>query len=170
MNPDPAKFERVCRMLVLKRYEQPPPGYFDGFSSQVMARLRAGETAQETFWERLFGETPWFARWVGVFEAQPVLGGVLGAAFCVLLLIGVIQSERPGSGSINPTDPANVLQAAIPMADGPGLMQLVPSSLSISNGMVTAEPRGSLFNELRTSQTIPVDWRPNAGSAGTGFP
>jgi hypothetical protein len=171
MNPDPANFESLRRLLALKRHEQPPPGYFNAFSSHVIARLRAGETGQEGFWERLFGPTPSFARFWGVLEAKPILGAALGAAFCFLLLLGVIQSGRPDAASANPADPANVLQAAIPISDAQSLLPAAPSSLSFSNGVPSAEPRGSLFTELKQSRemAMPVSWQPGSDATGSGL-
>ena len=40
MSPDPENFETLRRLLVLKRFEQPPPGYFHHFAPRVIARIK----------------------------------------------------------------------------------------------------------------------------------
>lgn len=95
MNPQSQDFEPLCRLLKLKRYEQPPPGYFHRFSGQVIARIRQGETAREPdFFERLLWDSPWLHRIFSAFETKPVVAGALGVAMCGLLISGVIYSEK----------------------------------------------------------------------------
>src|SRR5512141_1935015 len=89
MNPDPENFEQLRRMLVLKRYEQPPPGYFEHFSGNVVDRIRA-ETA---------GSGGWLRRVLSVLEAKPVFAGAFGVAVCSILISGILNSEESGIAS-----------------------------------------------------------------------
>ena len=76
-------FDSIRVLLRLKRYEQPPPRYFNEFSSIVIARIEAGERGHASFWER-FG-----------FDLRPVLAGALGATACGLVLLGLAASDQP---------------------------------------------------------------------------
>ena len=51
MNSDPNDFENLRKLLALKRYEQPPPGYFSRLPDRITARIERGE-GQSDFWER----------------------------------------------------------------------------------------------------------------------
>jgi hypothetical protein len=84
MNPDPENFEQLQKLLALKRHEQPPPGYFNSFSSKVIARIEAGESA---------GRTSWYAKLLSLVEARPMLTGAFGAAACALAISGFVFSE-----------------------------------------------------------------------------
>jgi hypothetical protein len=100
MNTGSPNFSRLLSMLALKRYEQPPPGYFHGFSGQVISRIRAGERAADpNVLQLLLIEWPWLQRlWIGL-ESKPALTGLLGAAACVLLLVGLLY---PGRQELSP--------------------------------------------------------------------
>lgn len=95
MKPEQENFEQLRRLLVLKRYEQPPSGYFARFSQQVIERLESGERLTEvTLFERLGWEASWLQRFWTAFETKPVLAGALGVAVCGLLVGGIVYSEQ----------------------------------------------------------------------------
>jgi hypothetical protein len=84
-------FDALRRLLALKRHEVPPPGYFEDFSSNVIARIRAGEAA---------ARMPWFLRFIQAFEARPAYPVAFASSLCMLLLFGIISVEQnPGISS-----------------------------------------------------------------------
>lgn len=94
MKPDQENFDHLLRLLKLKRYEQPPPRYFNDFSSRVIERIRAGGAdAPEGMFENLFMEAPWLQRLFSVFEAKPAVAWMFGLAVCALVVSGIVYSE-----------------------------------------------------------------------------
>ncbi|MGA3142162.1 MAG: hypothetical protein ABSF10_03860 [Verrucomicrobiota bacterium] len=95
MNENENNFESLRRLLVLKRYETPPPGYFNYFSRQVLQRIRAGDTGKSANWlNELFGQ-PWLGKLLQAFNVKPVFASTFAGALCLLLFLGIIYGERP---------------------------------------------------------------------------
>ena len=91
MNPDPRTFEGLRRLLVLKRYEQPPPGYFDRFPGEVIARIREYESGASL---GIFEPGPsWLRRLWNALESRAVFPAAFGAAVCSVLVLGLIHSS-----------------------------------------------------------------------------
>lgn len=97
MNPEQQDFEQLRRLMKLKRYEQPPPRYFNDFSSKVIARIEAGEG------RRPFFLMTWLERIVSVLGARPAYSGVFGAAVCLGLIGGLLQIDA-STGGRNPVN------------------------------------------------------------------
>ena len=74
--------------MALKRHEIPPPGYFDGFSRNVMARIKVGDYGNE-----MEGQASWINRFLGMFNVKPVFAGAFGTAVCAFLVSGILSSE-----------------------------------------------------------------------------
>jgi hypothetical protein len=90
MDPDPGTFEELRRLLVLKRYERPPPGYFDRFPCEVIARIREGESATSLAVFR--PPVPWLQRFWNALEASTVFQTGFSAAVCTVLILGLMRS------------------------------------------------------------------------------
>ena len=141
MNQDTENFEKLRRLLKLKRYEQPPPRYFNDFSGQVIARIKLGGRGEDTaVIGRLLWEAPWLQRIWGAFEAKPVLAGAFGLAMCAFLITGVIYSEK---GDVQPV-------ALIPVTDA------VPNSPYIANAIAENHPLLAKPGVLYASSTNPI--------------
>jgi len=84
MNPSPEEFDRLRKLLALKRQEQPPPGYFNHFSDKIIARIEAAELCTRiSWWQWLFPE----------LDAKPVLACAYGLVIMGLLAIGIGISQ-----------------------------------------------------------------------------
>lgn len=94
MDSKPDQFENLRRLLALKRYERPPPGYFNDFSDRVVANIRTGGFAAQAEAERLSWEVPWLQRFLDALSAKPAFAGVVGAALCVAMVVGIVRAER----------------------------------------------------------------------------
>jgi len=77
-------FESLQKLLVCKRYEQPPPGYFLSFSDKVLARIEAEEASEYS---------SWWSWLVARFDAKPVLVCAYGVAVSSLLFMGFRLSQ-----------------------------------------------------------------------------
>jgi len=95
-------FEKLQRLLKLKRYEQPPPRYFNSFSTHVISHIRADtsvrrfETAND-----LISRTPWLRRLRRKLENQPGLAGALATVVCCLMVAGVFLMEETTPQNFN---------------------------------------------------------------------
>jgi len=165
MNPEQDNFRDLRRLLALKRHEQPPPGFFDNFSQEVLVRIRAGERIDDTSFEEVLSwEAPWLKRFLNLLDSKPILAGAFGAAVCGLLLAGVLYSEAPadtdtGGSMIVKVAPANPEEGLSPIAPastaGPFFERAVPVKYSSMEGALPTQPRDSLFlqfNEARKFQ------------------
>ena len=139
MNSAPKDFSRLCRLLALKRHEQPPPGYFDQFPRRVLARLEAAGSA----------DCPsWFGRLLQAFELKPVLAGGFGVSAFGLLFLGLVAfqqfEETPvsigvadnGSRTTNPTENGELVLNQFPNGD------VLQSSI---NPAISTQPASGLF-------------------------
>jgi hypothetical protein len=158
MSAESENFREVRRLLALKRYEQPPPGYFNRFSQQVIARIQAGERGSDhSVWELLFGQIghgSWLLRLWSSFGTKPILAGAFGITVCSVLIAGVAYSDR---------DPVNSQALAVPtheqgsfaqMRSAGGLLQPISATTAVSGtgGVVSAEERTSLFQEVQRAR------------------
>lgn len=152
-------FEKLQHLLKLKRYEQPPPRYFNGFSSQVVARIRGGTPGGrfESF-DDIVHQTPWLRRVWQALEGRPAVTGMLAAIVCGLMVAAVFISENtPQRLDLLAVDdgaePAN--ESSVSAALG-GNLAGAPQLVSSTNlGAIR-----SLFDNVAPIQTMPVNYTP----------
>jgi hypothetical protein len=140
---NPKDFEALRRLLVLKRHEQPPPGYFNRFSREVILRIRAGERAPDHALENWFG-APWLRRFWTALETKPALAGVLGASLCAMMLWIVVSTENMSTSSaVIASEPfAGPFELSRPSPSS--MLDVMPAGFSSTNGVPPQRQR-SLF-------------------------
>ena len=151
MNENKNNFGELKRLLKLKQHEIPPPGYFNNFSGEVIARIRAGEEGEaKSLIERLQAGAPWLVSVLHIFETKPGVIGGFATSLCLLLLIGVVLADRPDSvptgalvASASTSDSAPDLASAVP-----GTAGAETSGITIStNPVVSLQPMATLFGQ-----------------------
>jgi hypothetical protein len=158
MSPIPDDFEQLRRLLALKRHEQPPPGYFHGFSRQVIVRIQAGElgdTAEASLWS--FSAGSFLQRIWATLDARPVLAGAFGAAVCGFFVVGALLSDNTSTVNANPLPPTRfVAEHPAPVWQEPNADVQFISSLA---AVPSYEPRSrSLFDEIEANRaSVPPD-------------
>ena len=162
-------FEKLQRMLKLKRHEQPPPRFFNNFSTIVTARIRAGATDKkiETF-EDVVSQAPWLHRiWMAI-EGRPAVSGLFAAAVCGLLIAGIYMVDNTA-----PTRPALATiqgepspEASEPTATESFLAAAPQAGNSLSPSAVLLGSSTSLFNNVLALPTAPVSFNPHAMTNG----
>ena len=150
MNEPDANFEPLCRLLTLKKYEVPPPGYFNNFSDQVITQIRLGESVKDSSWlTRLFVEAPWLLKFFRTFEAKPAYAGTFASVLFLLLVTGIVYSDY----SDHPEITAENFMPSATTATAPGgssLLTVAPAflgqSTSQSSGLVSGTNPVSSFD------------------------
>jgi hypothetical protein len=115
MNENENDFDALRQLLRLKRHETPPPGYFNSFSDQIVARIRSGEAGNVRIAKRVSG-TSWLSNFFQLFEFKPAFAGAFASALCLLLVFGIVYADRPDSGTqpfLPNTDPSMASFAAV---------------------------------------------------------
>ncbi len=127
MNAGQEDFDKLRKLLALKRHEQPPPGYFDRLPGNIISRIKAGETT-ESFWERF----------VPKIVLRPSFAYGFGLAATVMLAVGIgyalkepapTANNMPLAHAVDPSHQQPVLAGA------PAFMAASNENVSSTNPM-----------------------------------
>jgi hypothetical protein len=88
MSSSPEDFGNLQKLMKLKRYEQPPPGYFNTFSTCVINRLEADERVNTP------ARLGVWRKFLSLLETNPMAAGIFGISVCGLLISGIAYSQR----------------------------------------------------------------------------
>src|SRR5476649_1156648 len=117
MNENENNFNSLRRLLAFKNRETPPPGYFNNFSGQVVASIRAAESRKPAgVMEQLFAEAPWLLKFLQAFEFKPAFAGAFASALCLVLVFGIVYAERPEAATQSLLTQAGQVSAPLAMA------------------------------------------------------
>ena len=147
MNEDLQNFESLRRLLALKRHEVPPPGYFNNFSRQVIARIRASEAEDSaSLWEHLLAGVPWLLNWLQSLETKPAFAGSFATALCVLLVFGAVMAQRPETAAQAFLQPA--AREAVPFSTVATVTPVAPTALepSVNQIMIADNSTNPVIN------------------------
>ncbi len=145
MDPQSKPTVKVERIIALKRYEQPPPGYFHLLPDRIINRIEYGE-GQPSFWER----------WWPAFRVRPVLAYALGLAVGGALTAGFYFSPKMEQ-TVGAADPPPGNQWAVASSSAAtGDASLGGSRWLGSTNPVTAPPTGDSLFLSPEAHAIPV--------------
>jgi len=89
---DPIGEENIARLLRLKRYEQPPPGYFENFLHEFRRRRKREELLREPLWSICVDRVRDFVFRHNVRTLVGYSAGLAVAAACVVVIaITILQ-------------------------------------------------------------------------------
>ena len=140
-------FRELKQLLKLKQHEVPPPGYFNHFSGDVIARIRAGESGGSQSVSERLGSGSFWVNLLRIFQAKPGVIGGFATSLCLLLLIGVVMADRSGSALrvIWPSGRQSD-RDSLPVGGTPLLPASGNSGIAISsNAVVSLQPVPTLF-------------------------
>ena len=125
MNQSPDDFDDLRRLLALKRHEVPPPGYFDRFPAQVMARIgREEASAPKPWWNSLFVSLAW-TRLMAVANLAALAGvGIIGVT-----LVNLRDDDLPGAEHFAALQIEDAAQGGLPVSNGSASPALFGASM-----------------------------------------
>ena len=172
MDPNTGTFEQLQRLLAVKRYEQPPPGFFNNFSSKVIARIEAGDRGEATVlaWEERFWGMAWLQRIWSALETKPAFAAALGVVVSGAVIGGIVASEGLETESVNP-DPVVAQSVPRPAAAVPNELTAVaaPNSALPVAAPASFNPVDSLSGSQLGSRSL-FEQIPQVQVQSVGFP
>ena len=149
MNKDGNNFDPLLQLLKLKRQETPPPGYFNNFSSQIIAQIRSDANAEARTAAEPVSGASWFSNFLQLFEFKPAFAGAFASALCLVLVFGVIYADRPDSGTqvlLQSSDPAQTAYASLTPAMMPATDFAAGGMMASNSPATSLQPMASVFD------------------------
>jgi hypothetical protein len=167
MSSDSENFEQLRKLMALKKHEQPPPGYFNNFSHEVVTRIKVSQQPGRDITEVL-APVPWLLRLLNMLETKPLFAGAFGMGVCALLISGIVYSEK-----VQPIAPIDIANTVV----GASLASVNPLAEPLAGRMQPADPSSpamqaqSLFEQIQVKSSSPASFRPlPVGPITNGLP
>ena len=138
--------DKIARLLRLKRYEQPPPGYFENFLHEFRRRRQRDEFLREPLWSICADRVRDFVFRHNVRTLAGYSAGVAVAAACVAVIAITIQQQ-----------PETITQLAVqtPVPNTPPIMAIgLDAAPPVFNALSRFDIRRPIL--LRRSRHVPV--------------
>jgi hypothetical protein len=87
MKNDPQEFEKLRKLLALKRHENPPPGYFNAFSDRVIDRIQAEQETRPGVWQQV----------LSLFRERPAISWSFSVAAVLVLFVATNVIDGPAT-------------------------------------------------------------------------
>lgn len=166
-NPPENEFRDIRRLLALKRYEQPPPGYFNNLPREIIAKLKADRYGENRT-PASSSPLTWLDRFLNRLQAQPAFAGACGALLGAVLIGGILLGEgtvqKPAAMPSLITDLRPVVAPTVEVVAMPAAFQPVApgNSLPMMETMESTNlpQRPSLFDLPPFYEPVTVDHRP----------
>lgn len=135
-----SEFEEIRKLLRLKRYEQPPPGYFDRFLHEFQSRQRA-ELLQRPAWKIAWDRFHSF-----FFESRVPRMALAGSFAAVLLAVAVGVATLETGPETRPADGGGaVTLASVQGGDQPETRRQSEPTMLLSDGRLDRTRHGGLL-------------------------
>jgi hypothetical protein len=153
--------DKIAQLLRLKRYERPPPGYFENFLDEFHRRQRQrDELFHQPLWRICFERAKGLALLLNIRSLAPAGLGVMvacAAVFSIRLYQETDTTQLAVQGSPVPSTPANAgkkLDLAPPALNSPFDMR--PTLRSRTRG-IPVLPADLPANSFRYDKFVPLD-------------
>jgi hypothetical protein len=152
MNESEQRFDNLRQLLKLKQHEIPPPGYFAGFSSQIISSIQEERAISRP--TQTFSSPSWLTQFLSVFDSRPGLLGGLATSMVLFLVLGIVLADHSDNeisanyATDTAMQPSSPLASANVPAEMPGNDQASSGGITMSTNPVTSlQPTTSLFGQ-----------------------
>ena len=108
---DPSGNDEIARLLRLKRYEQPPPAYFENFLHEFRRRQR-DELLRQPLWRIYFERAQGFAVQCNVRSLVSYAGIAAAVACAAVISISIYQQPEPAQVALQSSPVPNTPPAS----------------------------------------------------------